>query len=220
MTQLCWQCGALPKPATASESPETEPLHNFHHLIISNNVPLDSEIPFIRGIVSDGQSQVVTLNSQIDNLRAAITRLSQKRDKIAKNICQHRAILSPVRRVPPELVCEILVLSLLSDDQEDPTNNPPWHLGHICRLWRYYVSTYPALWSSITIPSSPSSSDHHPLISMIETQLVRSADTLLRVCWSLHPDRRTADPGSVDLILAQSSRWKSLLLDIGCKLRW
>jgi hypothetical protein len=52
------------------------------------------------------------LNSQIDNLGTATTRLAQKRDKIAKNIRQHRAILSPVRRVPPELVCEILVLSL------------------------------------------------------------------------------------------------------------
>ncbi|KAJ7888089.1 hypothetical protein B0H14DRAFT_2219941, partial [Mycena olivaceomarginata] len=89
--------------------------------------------------VSDGQKQV-------DALEAAIARLTRKRDEIAENIRQHRAILSPIRRVPPELVCEILVLSLSSDDDRDIANEPPWHLGHICRFWRHCVLACPALW--------------------------------------------------------------------------
>jgi hypothetical protein len=52
---------------------------------------------------------------------------------------------------------------------------------------------------------------------MLEIQLVRSADAPLRVCWSPYDDRNTADPGSVDLVLVHSSRWRILLLDIRCK---
>ncbi|KAJ7888096.1 hypothetical protein B0H14DRAFT_1213320 [Mycena olivaceomarginata] len=207
MAQVCWQCGASSEPATASESSESQPLRDFHRLLTSNNVPLDSEIPFIHDIMSDGQKQV-------DALEAVIVQLTRKRDEIVENIRQHRAILSPVRRVPPELVCEILVLSLSSDDDEDTPNRPPWYFGHICRFWRHCVLAYPALWSSITIPSSSSSSDPHPLISMIEIQLVRCADAPLRVCWSPSDERTTADPGSVDLVLAHSSRWRTLRLDI------
>jgi hypothetical protein len=157
--------------------------------------------------MSDGQKRV-------DALEAVIVQLTRKRNEIVENIRQHRAILSPVRRVPPELVCEILVLSLSSDDDEDTPNRPPWHFGHICRFWRHCVLAYPALWSSITIPSSSSSSDPHPLISMIEIQLVRCADAPLRVCWSPSDERTAADPGSVDLVLAHSSRWRTLRLDI------
>ncbi|KAJ7792494.1 hypothetical protein B0H14DRAFT_166838 [Mycena olivaceomarginata] len=204
------QCGASSEPAIASESPDSRPLRDFHRLLTSNDVPLDPQIPFIRDIVSDGQKQV-------DALEAAIARLTRKRDEIAENIRQHRAILSPVRRMPPELVCEILVLSLSSDDDRDIATEPPWHLGHICRFWRHCVLAYPALWSSITIPSS-SSSDPHPLISMIEIQLVRCADAPLRVCWSPSDERTTADPGSVDLVLAHSSCWRTLHLDIGSEL--
>ncbi|KAJ7888091.1 hypothetical protein B0H14DRAFT_2562469 [Mycena olivaceomarginata] len=206
MAQLCWQCGASSDPATSLDSPS---LRDFHRLLTSNDVPLDSEIPFIRDIVSDGQKQV-------DALEAAIARLTRKRDEIAENIRQRRAILSPIRRVPPELVCKILVLSLSSDDDGDIANEPPWYLGHICRFWRHCVLAYPALWSSITIPSS-ASSDPHPLLSMLEIQLVRSADAPLRVCWSPYDNRNTADSASVDLVLAHSSRWRTLLLDIRCK---
>ncbi|KAJ7359775.1 hypothetical protein DFH08DRAFT_667375, partial [Mycena albidolilacea] len=107
--------------------------------LTSNNVPLDSEIPFIHDIMSDGQKQV-------DALEAAIAQLTRKRDEIVENIRQHRAILSPIRRMPPELAGEILVLSLSSDDDGDIANEPPWYLVHICRFWRHCVLAYPALW--------------------------------------------------------------------------
>ncbi|KAJ7622479.1 hypothetical protein FB45DRAFT_689065, partial [Roridomyces roridus] len=55
---------------------------------------------------------------------------------------------SPVRRVPPEVLCEIFArvrpvprrISFYEVEQ------PPWILGHICRLWRDTALACPRLW--------------------------------------------------------------------------
>lgn len=145
MAQTCWQCGAPPKTAHETASPESPPLLSPHRLLTSNDVPLDSETPVVRNIISDSQNELDALNSQINNLEAAMAPLIQKRDRIAEHIRQHRAILSAVRRAPPELVCEIMAFAQSSDDDEDPPNKPPWSLGHICQSWRQCVLAYPAL---------------------------------------------------------------------------
>ncbi|KAJ7871193.1 hypothetical protein B0H14DRAFT_2724691 [Mycena olivaceomarginata] len=113
--------------------PESPPLLDFiHHLRTSNDVPLDSQTPLGRDIISDGQNQIQALNSQISDLEAAVSQLTQRRDGIAEYVRQHRTILSPVRRVPPKLVCEILELSLYRKDDKYTANRLPWYLGHIC----------------------------------------------------------------------------------------
>ncbi|KAJ7696389.1 hypothetical protein B0H14DRAFT_804714 [Mycena olivaceomarginata] len=224
--ESCWQCGASPEAATVSQ--KSRP--SFHNLFTSNDVPLESETSSIRDIISDGQDQIDTLNVRIAKMEAAITRLTQRRDAIGEHVRQHRVILSPVRRVPPELICEILALSVSGDDDEEPTesdtpplhirqicglNKPPWHLGHICGSWRRTVLGCPTLWSSIILPSSsePFPSDHHSLLLMIETQLVRSADAPLRVCcqcWASNQHEDSPDLDAVTLLLAHSSRWRVL----------
>ncbi|KAJ6564678.1 hypothetical protein B0H19DRAFT_860520, partial [Mycena capillaripes] len=85
---------------------------------------------------------------QLDQLEALLAPLIQKRDEIAKRVGQHRAILSSIRRVPTELICEIFALASLSgsSDDEDNVDAPPWYLGQICRAWRQCVLSYPALW--------------------------------------------------------------------------
>ncbi|KAJ7044960.1 hypothetical protein C8F04DRAFT_520116 [Mycena alexandri] len=167
---------------------------DFSHLITSNNLPLDSDIPFIRAIVRDGEIQVDALNEQIHDL-------VQRRDRAAEHVRKHRAIISPVRRLPPELLSEIFVLSF--DDK-----GPPWHVGHICRSWRHTALSYPPLWSSIAI--SPTSSLEN--ITGIQAQLLRSANAPLDIYWGnddpIDPD--DAYSSWSDLILPYSRRWRTL----------
>ncbi|KAJ7026473.1 hypothetical protein C8F04DRAFT_1268118 [Mycena alexandri] len=66
-----------------------------------------------------------------------------------------RAIMSPIRRVPPEIIQEIFLLLTPSLDlQYSPRDsNPipkvqiPWYLGHICRSWRDIALSLALLWS-------------------------------------------------------------------------
>ncbi|KAJ7200657.1 hypothetical protein B0H12DRAFT_957543, partial [Mycena haematopus] len=111
----------------------------------TNEVPLDSEIPVVREIISDAEDRMRALDAQIVYLQTTLAQLGQRRIETAHHLREHRAILSAVRRVPQELICEIFDLST-AQDRATPDAIPPWRLGFICHPWRQYALTYPPLW--------------------------------------------------------------------------
>ncbi|KAJ7679156.1 hypothetical protein DFH06DRAFT_1165846 [Mycena polygramma] len=208
MAPSCWQCGA-PPTAPSAPIPVTSSI-DLTHLLTSNEGPFDSELPVIRDIVSKGQEEVDAFNSQIATLDAQRARLVGERDQISEHVRQHRAILSTIRRVPPELVGEIFALTLPGEG-EDAANLAPWYLGHICRSWRRYALGHSFLWTSITIPSSSSPVE----VSLrIETQLLRSATAPLHVRWLSDEDGSIPDSRALAFVLAHSSRWSALSLTV------
>ncbi|KAJ7842284.1 hypothetical protein B0H13DRAFT_1521732, partial [Mycena leptocephala] len=112
-----------------------------NRLVRSNDVPLDSEALVIRSIVSDGEGRMRALDAHIFHLQATLAQLSQRRDEMVEHLRVHRAIFSPIRRVPMELVCAIFALASVQNRVKSGT--PPWRLGFICRSWRHYALTYP-----------------------------------------------------------------------------
>jgi hypothetical protein len=88
-------------------------------LLMNNNVPLESQIPLIRDIISDGQTE-------FDELEAILAQLIPRRNEVAERVRQHRAVLSAVRHVPPELIGDIFALTLSdNDDAAGATANKP-----------------------------------------------------------------------------------------------
>ncbi|KAJ7744276.1 hypothetical protein DFH07DRAFT_963810 [Mycena maculata] len=179
-------------------------------LLESNNVPLDAEIPTICEIISENQTRLDALNAQIEALRTAMEQLITERDEIADSVKRRTTVISPLRRVPSELICEIFSLSQFTRRiGGEIVNCPPWYLGHVCRSWRYSALSTPFLWSSIEI-SKPSIdvplTDIYPL-SMIETQLLRSGSVPLQVS----VDWWTDDEGPLfDSLLLQCERWSTV----------
>ncbi|KAJ7629700.1 hypothetical protein DFH06DRAFT_1005704, partial [Mycena polygramma] len=158
MDTICSKCQA-PAQEAVLDLPELEISRRLSDLLQSNVAPLESDIPFIRNIVSGGQDRVDAFDAQIDSLQATLAQLIRRRAETAEYVRQHRAVISPVRRVPPELLCEIFALAWLSEDDENTnTARVPWHFGHICRSWRDMAVSYPPLWCSI----STSSEYNHP----------------------------------------------------------
>ncbi|KAJ7347482.1 hypothetical protein DFH08DRAFT_868089 [Mycena albidolilacea] len=175
-----------------------------------NDPPLDSEIPFIRGIISEELARVDALDAQINrDCEDAPPELIGDRAEAAERIRKHRSILSPVRRMPPELICGIFALLLEDDDEILPT--PLWHLGHICRSWRLFVLGDTQFWRCITIPTAPLRPGD---CAMVEAQLLRSGNAPLKVYWVVGNTKETMDPRMADLLVAESNRWVSLRLDV------
>ncbi|KAJ7131336.1 hypothetical protein C8R44DRAFT_978220 [Mycena epipterygia] len=86
------------------------------HLFESNDTPLDSEIPDICQNISDNQARVDALNAQIDMLRpvrpALMEALIAERDEGEELVLKLATVVSPVRRVPPEIMYGIFALTL------------------------------------------------------------------------------------------------------------
>ncbi|KAJ6578180.1 hypothetical protein B0H19DRAFT_985709 [Mycena capillaripes] len=211
MAQCCWKCGAA-SPAPFTDSPPVVMSLKLTHLLASNEPALDSEIPIIRSIISDGEQQMGALDAQIQRLQVSLEQLAQRRDEIAERIRQHRAAISSVRRVPPELICEIFSLTvsgrILQNKNRASGSKPPWHLGHICGSWRQAALSYTPFWSSIAVPSSLSSDTH---LSRIEAQLLRAVNAPLEIYWSKVTSN--VDSRLLDLVLPECSRWRTLRLD-------
>ncbi|KAJ7157459.1 hypothetical protein C8R46DRAFT_1114557 [Mycena filopes] len=204
MSQICKECGALstvlvlPPPIDfASSSP------NLTRLLTSNDAPLESDVAAARGIVSSGQTRVYELSAQIYAVQTTLSQLVRSRAETEDRVHQHQSILAPIRRVPPELLCEIFLLALGSDDAPKES---PWYLGQVCRSWRRSALAFPGMWSFITVPSV--SSGDSGLVSLLELQLLRSANAPLDVYW---PNARMGvNPNLAGVVLAQCSRWRRL----------
>ncbi|KAJ6565875.1 hypothetical protein DFH09DRAFT_984160, partial [Mycena vulgaris] len=117
-------------------------------LLTGNDVPEPSEISSVLRVISDCQARLDVLDFQIESLQTILAQLSSERNETADCLRQSRAIVSPVRRVPPEILCEIFALTLPWDRRvsERTAHQPPWRLGHVCAPWRQAAIAYPALW--------------------------------------------------------------------------
>lgn len=116
----------------------------INHLLLTNNPPLESEESIIRHIISITELK----QTETDKL---INQLVNQRNDTQKIIDSHKAILSPIRRLPPELIAEIAFQTLAPHGLWVGlnTNTGPWRLAQICRIWRNVVTNLPKLWSSL-----------------------------------------------------------------------
>ncbi|KAF7376983.1 ABC protein [Mycena sanguinolenta] len=207
--EICWKCGTPPKPSptlTALLEPlPSNPSPAMTRLLTSNDIPLDSDIPAIQQIIADDDHRLRALDAEILHLQATLAQLIQKRTETAQHVREHRSIVSVVRRVPPELICEILALSTTPHEE-----TPPWRLGFISRSWRHCAVGYPCLWSFLTVPAYPLKESSITLrLSALQAQLLRCAAAPLDIHWSevggTSPDLRF-----LDLILPHSNRWRAV----------
>ncbi|KAJ6506321.1 hypothetical protein C8R47DRAFT_1315800 [Mycena vitilis] len=215
MTHPCWNRGATAEPSLY-RPPAPEATHSHTHLRTGNDAPLDSEIPLIREIISDGEGRLAMLETQIRGLEATLVKLMQRRDEAADHLREHRAILHPHRRAPPQLICEIFAMAL--DTPNDSTYvqgsgyESPWYLGHICQSWRLWALAYPRLWSHIAIPSCPADALDR---AALETLLLRSSNALLDVCcWAIGGHEHFVDHTLADLAVLHCKRWATLRIDL------
>ncbi|KAJ7909380.1 hypothetical protein B0H13DRAFT_2661494 [Mycena leptocephala] len=190
------------------DRPAALPSPDLIHLLRSNELPRESEIQTIRDIISEGQerlrpldAQISTFKAQIRDLQVTLAQFVKRRGEIATHVHQHRGIVSPIRRLPLELICEIL--TLVHGDLWDVEKKPLWYLGHICRSWRHAALSCASLWSCIII-------ERPTVLAGIEAQLQRTAQVPL----DIHFRDVQSNMGHVlELVFPHSNRWRSLYLN-------
>ena len=115
----------------------------LRHLLKSNAAPSDSEVIAIRAWITEAEASIEELHRRFptgDHASQAIE------SQLLKTIEAHRALLSPVRYLPSEILQEIF---LYYADKRGPISTMPWRLGHISHRWRRIALSLPSLWDNI-----------------------------------------------------------------------
>ncbi|KAJ6463152.1 hypothetical protein C8R47DRAFT_1225269 [Mycena vitilis] len=182
----------------------------IQHLLRSNEPPGEAEIVIITGLISRFQHTVDALTARI-----GIPEATGERHVLAERVQRYTAVLSPIRRMPPEIMCEIFSWTLPHTRRGTGgivTTVAPWYLGQISTRWREIALALPSLWSSITILHRTYYSPVKPsLLPMVEAQLIRSADEPLDVHFEWRRAEDDARP-YLAALLHHSNRWVSFRL--------
>ncbi|KAJ7691902.1 hypothetical protein B0H17DRAFT_872627, partial [Mycena rosella] len=128
----------------------------------SNEAPLELDLAAVKSVISDTDARLVCLDTKISRLQDRLKRLEEERAAVSRYHAQNNAILSPLRRMPPEVLGEIFSWTLPSARDAvalgrrgttsicgSDVGSSPWILGHISSRWRAIALSTPSLWSLV-----------------------------------------------------------------------
>ncbi|KAK0201972.1 hypothetical protein DFS33DRAFT_1386260 [Desarmillaria ectypa] len=74
------------------------------------------------------------------------------RENLVNYIAQHKALLTPISRLPVDILSTIFILlASTARNTVFDLKSPPWVLTHVCRRWRNLARSTPELWSYVTV---------------------------------------------------------------------
>ncbi|KAF8072269.1 hypothetical protein FPV67DRAFT_929860 [Lyophyllum atratum] len=181
----------------------------------SNYVPSLEEVLQIDEYLEDPSKRISQVDQTITRLQAEIDLLSRERTQILDKIGPYKALISPMRRLPGEILQEIFVRCLpthhnaLMDSTEAPLL-----LGRICSGWRKASRSNPLLWASVHISpvfelSCAGVDDKWATLQIaIKEWLERAGHCPLAISLKEHSDGPS--PAVMKTVTLFSKRWKHI----------
>ena len=129
-----------------SVSPETR----HYALLNTNEPPEDSDLPLIHSVISEADARLACLNDEISRLLEKLKPLEDERASLLSYRTQNKSVLSPLRRMPSEVLGEIFLWTLPSLQDAIITGRfdmgrSPWLLTRISSRWRAVSLSTPSL---------------------------------------------------------------------------
>ncbi|KAJ7658416.1 hypothetical protein B0H17DRAFT_955267, partial [Mycena rosella] len=124
----------------------------------TNYRPLDEEIDELQHLLAEPSSRLKRLNDEIADLHKALAKLEEERDSLSDYVEAHKALLTPVRRLPLDILQEIFVACIPTHRNcVMSAREAPILLGRICSSWRTISLSTPRLWARLHIaePARP-----------------------------------------------------------------
>ncbi|KAJ7252100.1 hypothetical protein B0H12DRAFT_957682, partial [Mycena haematopus] len=113
----------------------------------TNYCPLDAELAQIQGLLVEPCQRLKQLDDEISVIRKALDKLAEERSRIVDYVEAHKALLSPLRRLPLDIIEEIFMACLPTHRNcVMSATEAPVILGRICSSWRTISLSMPRLW--------------------------------------------------------------------------
>ncbi|KAJ7620964.1 hypothetical protein FB45DRAFT_132070 [Roridomyces roridus] len=212
-TGRCSQCGSFGATTTSEDFSVAPQSPRHRSLLTSNEVPLESDANFVKSVVSTIDIRLAKLDDQIQRLRDLLAPLEAERDSVAQYRAQNMGIISPLRRMPTEVLGQIFVWTLPTPNiaaQTYSLDDSPWLLTRVCSRWRAISIALPSLWSLIAI------SYHLPLIpyppEMVKAHLSRASKKLFIFFFGSQGEETESQVEIFRLLCEQSPRWENVCL--------
>ncbi|KAJ7836536.1 hypothetical protein B0H14DRAFT_2589600 [Mycena olivaceomarginata] len=149
-----------------------------------NYVPNDAEVAQIRDGIAKRLDSLSDLSAQIENLKAKIE-------------CD-RALISPARKLPQDLLEEIFLACVSGPPRVMSPLEAPLLLCRICSAWRTVALAFPRLWTSLHINIGHVLKNEQRVAALADW-LLRSSPFLLSITlW----------------LVSFAGRWRTLDLDL------
>ncbi|KAJ6594628.1 hypothetical protein B0H19DRAFT_1096271 [Mycena capillaripes] len=194
----------------------------------TNYHPSDQEVVEIESLLVEPTRRLKRLDDEIAQLQKAIDTLAEERESLGAYVAAHKALISPFRRLPMDIIHEIFIACL-------PTNRnavmsayeAPVLLGRICSSWRAISLSTPRLWARLHVvrpmrprPELASFNFEKKCAQRLETMkawLGRSGDCPLSISMEIGSDFRrglpTLAPDSslfFQTLVPFASRWQEI----------
>ncbi|KAK0240943.1 hypothetical protein EDD85DRAFT_1019872 [Armillaria nabsnona] len=221
-TNSMWApCSGCPCPnhhlpsCTFAVEPSLSDDPEWMHLTRSNNPPSQYEETILSGMTSAYDQQIQIIDTEKSNLEAfslslkaqivavsqRMNALRQERARITEAVRESRNLLSPVRRLPLEMLDHIFLdtidfpvsrTQIVRDGEEEDTGelrnwefkateNSLWSITGVSKAWRSASLSSPRLWSYVNIIITESNFKDHSYIRQLGRQLDRSANHPLSI---------------------------------------
>ncbi|KAJ7147709.1 hypothetical protein C8R43DRAFT_529151 [Mycena crocata] len=174
----CSECGStttlIPSHRVAtikSFDLDVKPGTRHHKLLTTDEVPDDNEQSFIRSVVYEAEKGVANLDEEISRLRDRLRKLEEERSLLSNYCTQNRGILSPLRRMPTELLAEIFLRTSVGEALD--IKAVPWVLSRVSRHWTAVSISTPSLWSLVFIDYTKNRHPSYPL-PVLDTHIARA----------------------------------------------
>ncbi|KAJ7155877.1 hypothetical protein C8R46DRAFT_1116707 [Mycena filopes] len=215
----CSQCGAIRSP------PGKDPLDSVrvaagsphYTLLNSNKPPLDGESRPVKAVISKIDEKLASLVDTMAALRERLKELEEEHASLSSYRAQNLAIISPLRRLPFEVLGEIFSWTL--EPVSDARNRPigfspmysPWVLTHVSQRWRVVAVSSSALWSLFMLIFDDALYQYP--MAMLETQLERARNLKIH----FYGSQAAKSQSQIDIfryLAAHAARWEELSVEL------
>jgi hypothetical protein len=126
----------------------------FSAYLDSCHSPSDAEIPLIKALIQQKIEAIDSIDKGIKDLEGSLALLKAQREVNKVFIQNHRAMIAPVKQLPPDILSTVFLACLppveLTEASMTP-NHPAVVISHVCRQWRCLAFDTPLLWSRIQL---------------------------------------------------------------------
>lgn len=191
-------------------------LSHVQDLLYHNNPPVEQRVNFVRIPLQKIQRDVQRVDQEILRMRAELDGLIAKREALHNYAEAHKGAISPLRRLPVEILSAIFVECLPHFPSPLSNLDAPLLTQRVCRMWKDVTRSTPKLWSFINLSLLSPWMDSE--LAMTSTCLARSGCHPLSIALGMHvyPEAwmNNVHTPAVNLLLTQSERWLDLHLHV------